>query len=292
MKELNLQVMQDSYNGISFYSEKRGQSDYDYYSELLKNDLKELGENQGNYREKFITKVMDMAHKRSRCISPMITGPANFPVRSNEKNFSYYENSLNHFDYWRTKYFKAVNRVRTLSPEDEIDNAVNEIDKLIKYQIKIKETNKIIRKYNLTKGTQFGFEKDEKTKEGVNLLIDLWDDNALVDTILNPSYGSIGFASFELTSISTKIKARKLKIENMKSRIKHKSWSFNFDGGSMYIENDRVIISHDEKPSKEIIQDIKSSGFRWSPKMGNWCRKHTGNARYSAELLLKKWENK
>ena len=55
---------------------------------------------------------------------------------------------------------------------------------------------------------------------------------------------------------------------------------------SIYIENDRVVISHDEKPSRDIIDAIKKNGFRWSPKFGNWCRKHTGNARRDAKYLL------
>ena len=75
----------------------------------------------------------------------------------------------------------------------------------------------------------------------------------------------------------------------MKSRIKAKENQepIKFKGGSIYIENDRVIIAHDEKPSSDVIKKIKDYGFRWSPKMKNWCRKHTGNARYNANLLLK-----
>jgi len=96
------------------------------------------------------------------------------------------------------------------------------------------------------------------------------------------------FYSWAISSLTTRIRERKKKIETMKKRIevKENQEPVLFDGGSIYIENDRVIISHDEKPTKDIIKAIKTNGFRWSPKMGNWCRKHTENARYSANYLL------
>ena len=75
----------------------------------------------------------------------------------------------------------------------------------------------------------------------------------------------------------------------MKNRIDVKKdfKPINFNGGSVFIENDRVIISHDDRPDKETIQAIKSNGFRWSPKMKNWCRKHTVNALRDAAYLVK-----
>ena len=139
-----------------------------------------------------------------------------------------------------------------------------------------------------------GFEKSDNEKSLASALMELYsydeDTEARVNSVLKADcFGNRGYAGFELTSISTKIRARKKKIEVMKNRIKAKKEQKDvfFNGGKIFIENDRVIISHDEKPDREIITAIKEHGFRWSPKMGNWCRKHTANARYSAGLLLK-----
>ena len=74
--KLNKQVMIDSYRWTSFNPERRGESDFNYYTELLKSDLEALGENQGNYERKFISKVMLIFYRQMRCASPMITGPA------------------------------------------------------------------------------------------------------------------------------------------------------------------------------------------------------------------------
>jgi len=98
-----------------------------------------------------------------------------------------------------------------------------------------------------------------------------------------------GVPSYRINSITTRIRERKKKIEVMKARIeaKENQKPVYFKGGVIFIENDRVIIKHDEKPDREIIDAIKKNGFRWSRKFSSWCRKHTANARYDANYLLK-----
>lgn len=244
--ELDKQKMIDSYNNISFYGEKRGEQDYEYYSSLLQNDLIELGENTGNYRAKFIAKVMDIYYKQARCTSAFIVGPANYNLRKHEKSWASRDNAYEHFVHWRNKYFKAVNRVRTLSPEAEIDKAIERLEFL--------ESEKSKLPY------KWSHELTEEEKE----------------------------KHCSVYNVTTKIRETRKKIEVMKQRIeaKNNSTELVFPGGKIYIENDRVIIAHDEKPSSEVIEAIKKRGFRWSPKMGNWCRKHTGNAVYDAKKLF------
>lgn len=233
MIELNKEIMISSFNNISFHGERRGTQDFEYYTELLADDLKELGDNVGNYKEKFIDKVMAYYHSQMNCASAFICGPANFNNRRNEKRWQWRDNKLEHFTHWRSRYFKAVNRVRKLSPEMEIDVAIARLE----------------------------FLETEKEKSN---------------------------GECSVYNVTTKIRETKKKILVMKARIeaKENQKPIFFEGGSIYIENDRVIIAHDSKPERDIIQAIKSNGFRWSPKMGNWCRKHTGNARYAANRLL------
>lgn len=258
MSELDKQEMINSFNNISFHAKRRGEQEYFYYSELLKDDLQELGENQGNYpssivddvkhiyETRFISKVMDYFHSQMNCASAFICGPANFNNRRNEKLWKWRDNKLDHFTIWRKGYFKAVNRVRTLSPEAEIDVAIERLEYL--------ET-----------------EKAKPIK---------YNHRTLEDRKLENTCG--------VYNVTLKIREAKNKIKVMKDRIEAKE-NYKptfFKGGVITIENDRVVIKHDEKPDKEIIQAIKKHGFCWSPKMGNWCRKHTGNARHDANSLL------
>jgi len=300
MSKLCKETMINSYQRISFYGEKRGAQDFEYYSALLESDLNTLKGRESimettleSYKEKFISKVMDIFHRQSSCTSAFIVGPANYNIRQHEKKWASRDNAYSHFEHWRSKYFKAVNRVRTPSPEDEIESAVKDIDKLLRFQAVMKETNKLMRKYKLDRDYMVGFEKSDNEKALSAELLDLYSYDECPDSRVNSilkadCYGNRGYASFELTSINNKIKARRDKITINKARIERKETfkPLKFEGGSIYIENDRVIIAHDEKPEREVIQAIKSNGFRWSPKMGNWCRKHTGNAIYSATYLL------
>ena len=66
----------------------------------------------------------------------------------------------------------------------------------------------------------------------------------------------------------------------MKNRIETKETfeKIEFDGGYIDIENDRVIIKHEEKPDRAVIEKIKARGFRWSRNYSCWCRKHTAMA--------------
>lgn len=269
--KLDKQVMIDSYRWTSFSPERRGESDFNYYSDMLKEDLEKLGENKGNYEAKFIDKVMTIFHRQSKCASPMITGPANFNNRRNAKLWESRDKAINDFDHWRNKYFNAVNRVRTLSPEEEIDKTLEELDAL--------EERKDV------------FKKADKIKNLEDKLLYLENEGYLTDSV--KSYVTQGFQLCR-TSLTTKIRERKEKLEVMRRRIETKS-SFeriNFQGGYIDLDNDRVVIKHDSKPSKEILDVLRSSGFKYSPKTVSWVRKHTENAIYTAKRIIPQIEIK
>lgn len=244
--KLDKQVMISSFNNISHYPEKRGEQDFLYYQSTLEEDLKLLGDNKGNYEQKFIARVMMIYYRQARCASSFITGPANFPVNRNQKNWDSRDRAQADFDYWRSKYFKAVNRVRTLSPEEEIEKAVARLQFLENEKAKPKKYT-----HNIPSG-----EED--------------------------SYCSV-------YNVTLKIRETRQKIEVMKARIERKETfePVKIDGGSIYIENDRFIVKHDEKPSREVIDVIKKHGFRYAPSFQCWCRKNTGNAAFAVKQLVK-----
>jgi hypothetical protein len=132
-----------SYSNISFSPERRGEQDYNYYTELLKSDLESLGESKGNYERKFIERVMLIYYRQARCASVLITGSGNFPFRSNLKKVDAQHRAYTDFIKWREKYFKAVNRERTLSPDEEIDKTLAELDMMETKREILKECNKL-----------------------------------------------------------------------------------------------------------------------------------------------------
>lgn len=264
-----------AHSWISFSPEKRATRYVKEYSELLKSDLELLGENQGNYKEKFIAKFKDWMGAKSNCASSVITGGSGFNVRRANKANDREHKKWQDFSNWRYKYFKAVNRVPTKSPEDELEIAENLLEKLTVNQLEYKEINSETRKSKLNDH----YELLKHLKEQG------FDYNKL--SLIQERGGKFKIPAYVLTNNNAAIKRNQQKVNVMQARINRKNdWQdIKFEGGYVTIEDDRLKIYHDEKPSKETIQEIKINGFKWSPHWKCWCRKHTGNAIYSLKQL-------
>jgi hypothetical protein len=123
---------------------------------------------------------------------------------------------------------------------------------------------------------------DEQEKiDSIKLNTTFTDENIL-DWFKN------GFPSHQMAYSNNKIKRLADKLKVMHSRVARKE-TFEpivFDGGTITIENDRVCIRHDSKPEKAVMDSLRSSGFRWSPHMVCWCRKHTLQAIIDAKKIV------
>ena len=199
----------------------------------------------------------------------MITGGSNFPVYRAEKANRAEERAYENFINWRDKYFKAVNRVKTLSPEDELEKAMKQLDFDIILNEKIKEINKSIRAFKKNK-----IDYPELLKKQKEIGLDSPEWIKTITYTLNCSYCN------GIRTLATKIKRDREKLLVMKNRIERKkNWEdVKFSNGYITIEDDRVKIFHDSKPEREVIDKLKHSGFRWSRNWGCWSRKHTGAA--------------
>lgn len=233
---LDKQRMIDAYRNISFHMEERGESDFKYYTELLAKDLELLGENSGKYKEKFESKVMDIYSSKSRTASAFIVGPAKFKVTERANNSE--RNKIEHFTYWRERYFKLVNRVRKASPSDDIAKHKLEIEKLEAQKAKWKAEGYSSRDWRIsnTNANIRYYKKKIEALEARTQLADLFQEIAIPD-------------------------------------------------GMIYFSNDRLVVEHESKPSKEVIEKIKYHGFKYSPKTTTWVRRFTGNAIHSARQL-------
>lgn len=263
--------------GTSFSPEKRAASCVDDFSVELIADLEKLGDRAGNYKEKYINYLKQWAARKSRCMSSMITGPANFPVASNRKKIDSEIRMWEEFRAWRDRYFKKAFAEPILSPEEEIPAAEAELEKQKRFHQQMIDVNKIFR--------------SAKTPEQARqMLADKCKFSAgTIDKLMEPKrFGRHnGFETFELSLSNAKIKRLKEKVATMKARITIKETfeKIIFPGGSIDIENDRVVIYHESKPEQSIIDALKHNGFRWSPRFKCWCRKHTGNAIHAAKRV-------
>ena len=51
------------------------------------------------------------------------------------------------------------------------------------------------------------------------------------------------------------------------------------------MSNERLVITHESKPSSEVLSKIKKRGFKYSPKTKTWVRQYTANALNSVKWL-------
>lgn len=266
-----------AYYATSFTPDARAETCVLDFSKELSEDLLTLGERSGNYKDKYINYLRQWAGRKSRCMSSMITGPANFPVASNRKKIDSEIRMWEEFRAWRDRYFKKAFAEPILSPEEEIPAAEAELEKQKRFHQQMIDVNKIFR--------------SAKTPEQARqMLADKCKFSAgTIDKLMEPKrFGRHnGFETFELSLSNAKIKRLKEKVATMKARITIKETfeKIIFPGGSIDIENDRVVIYHESKPEQSIIDALKHNGFRWSPRFKCWCRKHTGNAIHDAKKI-------
>jgi hypothetical protein len=264
-----------AHSNISFSPERRADSIVRDYSEELVEDLKTLGEKSGKYEEKYKAKFAAWIGAKGRCISSMITGPANFPVRRAEKANRSESNRYEEWRHWRDKYFNAVNRERTKSPEEDLEILVRQLDNAIILNENIKAWNKPIRKFKTEKIT---FE----TMMTQLMELEMPDEYLkMIDKDVRERW------FYQIGTMGPTIKRLRDRAIELKGRIETKlGWKdIEFDGGSITVEDDRVKIMHDEKPEQETINNLKRNGFRWSRYWGCWCRKHTRQAIIAAKRI-------
>ena len=112
----------------------------------------------------------------------------------------------------------------------------------------------------------------------------------LVQRVARPSINdAITKAQADASSAST-AQNRRYHLDKVKELESRKDLAESFEpisilGGSIYYENERLIVKHEDKPSPEVIAKIKKRGFKFSPKTKSWVRQFTANAVMSARIL-------
>lgn len=99
------------------------------------------------------------------------------------------------------------------------------------------------------------------------------------------------FPSYELSSIRGKIKrleARLAELDALEAAKEAPAESMAFDGGQIVknADENRLQIIFDDIPDAATRQELKSHGFRWSPKNKAWQRQLTRDAEWAAKKIL------
>ena len=276
----------EAHGGTSFSPEKRGASIVAGFVSEMEAD-RELFDNEADfwrYAEKAAALLRDYLHKHARVVSPMITGPANFPVRRNEKANRSADNALSKYINFREKV-----RYRKTKPESTAiktgktgaaDKLREKLEKLEKLQEMMKAANRIVRKKSLS--------YEEKIKQLSELL---GVEHHKAAELLEPDFaGRVGFADFELKNNNANIRRIRQQIEKAEriEKAAKQIGEIKFDGGEIVLNHDegRVQILFDDIPDEETRSKLKARGFRWSRKNKAWQRQLTANAVVAAKQIV------
>ena len=275
-------------SNISFSPEKRAESIINDYSAELDEDLIEIEKVAPHYAEKYKEKYTQLIshwlRSKSNCISSMITGPANFPVRRAEKANRNEENRYKDFRDWRDKIFasfqKQANRKAIMDAGGELEVAKQKLIDLQFLQEYMKRINKAHAAYVKNPNSILEPELSESEKDFVIKWVPL------------ASYHKKPFMSFSLTNNNAKIKSSEARVKVLEDKEAAKSdenTEFEISGGKLVLnyQADRIQIFNDQKPEQSVIASYKSHGLKWSPFNKCWQRQITPNAKFSMKLLFK-----
>lgn len=277
-----------AYSNISFSPEKRAESIVKDYSEELDADLIIISEIAPDYapkyKEKYIQLISHWLRSKSNCISSMITGPANFPVRRAEKANRNEENRYKEFRDWRDKIFlsfqKQAKKQAIIDAGGEIEIAKQKLSDAIVTQEYMKRINKAYTAYIKKPNSLQISDLSESEKEFV------------IKWFPRYEYIKKPFQSYQLTNNLALIKNTEVRIkvlEDKESAKTDENKEIKIPGGKMIFNYaaDRIQIFNDEKPAPDVISSYKSHGLKWSPFNKCWQRQITPNAKYSMKLLFK-----
>lgn len=279
----------NAYRWSSFDPDVRGETDIMQYEKLLQEDLLQIPkEKQEEYIAIYKQMFSALLGSLSNCASTMITGPANFNHKRNEKANRSYDNKYNEFQEWRKKFISAMQRMKEAArPEKEKQeeswfrlkrdihssaNTIHEIDtgKARGYNRAL-FVSSILNKV----GTFANHGEVEIVQRAVDFVTEY---NFSVKKPIITTRNKF----FQLPEIAQRMKERLQTVKEQESK------ELKFEGGTLVwnYEEDRLQILFDDIPEESKRKELKSSGFRWSPRNKAWQRQLTSNAIYTAKRVL------
>lgn len=284
-----LEKAENAYRWSSFDPDVRGETDIMHYERILQEDMRQISEEKQEeyisaYKQKFSSLLSSLSH----CASTMITGPANFNHKRNEKANISYDNRYKEFHEWRNRFINAMKRMKEAArPEEEKQDEAwqtlkREIGRSadIIHEIdtgKSKGYNRALFVSSILNkvGTFANHGNVEIVKKAVDFI------NEYNSKIKKPVITARN-TFFDLPNVAQRMK------ENLKAVQEQENKEIKFEGGTLVwnYEEDRLQILFNDIPEEGKRKELKSFGFRWSPRNKSWQRQLTSNAVHAAKRVL------
>ena len=199
----------------------------------------------------------------ARVPSVLIAGPANFPVWAKEKQNAASDRNMEEFQYIQG----LLDKIRStgmggISADDP--QAVSKLEKKLEKLEASQELMKAVNAYYRKHGTLDGC--PHLTEKGI--------ENLKADMASSWHYEKKPFQSWQLSNNNAEIRRLKGRIEELTRHKEAAYVGWEFEGGTVEInrEANRLQIYFEGKPDATVRDELKSNGFRWSPKAEAWQR--------------------
>jgi hypothetical protein len=280
--EIPLNVATAAHAGSSFVPERRGEQERESYAAQMVADYEALAkyattdekratldEEFARYKTGYRAKFLAYLGANARCLSPMITGPSNFPTARNRKRLDTAHKRLEELEGFRGRALDAIRK--TLRPElrpvmagddDAVERLKTKIAQHQNLQKLMVDSNAAIRQH-----------KSAGPEAQIAALVALGHKQATAEDLLKPDFcGRIGFASYQLSNNGNNIRRMETRLaEISKAKVAEVTEA---QGEHAKLEDNpgdnRVRLFFPGKPSDVTRARLKSAGFRWTPSMGCW----------------------
>ena len=212
----------------------------------------------------------------ARVPSILIAGGSNFPVRKKEK-----QNAARDTNYREWQDIQGLlDKIRStgmggISADDP--QAVQKLEKKLAGLEKAQETMKAVNAYY----------RKHKTLDGCPHLSAESIEKMKADMASQWHIEDKPYPTWALSNNSAEIRRVKERIKSLSQQREIGYVSWEFEGGKVEAntEANRLQILFEEKPDAATREELKSNGFRWSPKAEAWQRQLTDNAYRSADYI-------
>lgn len=291
---INRELAERAFYGTSFSPEKRADQairDYNAQLEAMRELIfKHAGDEADAEFERFETRFTALYTNwlsvRSRCVSTMIAGPSNFPVRQAQKANDSESKRWQEVSEYVEKVERAIMRKYTdngiISSDDPqaLDKLRNKLAKMEAEREEMKAVNAAWRKYD-KKGDSGPLEK---------LGFDAGNIQKLAAEVEKAySWEKQPYPKWMLSNLGQNIKRVKDRITQLERQSNRTNGETEF-GSVRMVENadeNRIQLFFPGKPDADIRSMLKSHGFRWSPRNGCWQCYFNNHGIYQTAQVLK-----
>lgn len=244
----------NAFNLVSFDPEKRLErfaQDYEATHNRIQALCNKYGVSFSRISEKHFGLTMAYLASSSRCASWAITGPSRFPAARMEKRANHCHNHLSRLVAFEENIEKVLKRIarRSETQDDKKATWLKKIEQLEKLHAQKKDINVLLRQ-----GKRKEIEEKYKTTFPANFA---------------------GFPNYDLRNELANIKRLKAQVAQIDRVRETKAESgFEFDGGKVEFnaEEIRYNIYFNAIPSADLRSQLKTNGFKWSPRRQAWTR--------------------